>query len=164
MTTKRLPDDPTQAVWVALVRASTTVIAAVQADMKAAGFPPLEWYDVLWVLEMSGGKRRPYELEETLLLAQYNLSRLVARMERAGYVAKLRCPEDGRGLVLAITDDGRDLRKRMWTTCFDSLKRHIGAKLSEDEARALAEMLLRCWDRHESGRQASTCAADPSPP
>lgn len=160
MATIQLPDDPTQAVWVALVRAGTTVVAAVQADMKAAGFPSLEWYDVLWDIERSpGGMRRPYELEDALLVAQYNLSRLIARMEKAGYVAKLRCPEDGRGLVLAITDAGRDLRKRMWATCFDSLKRHIGAKLSEAEARALAGLLSRFSEPSISACPADDCGS-----
>ena len=38
-----LPSDPIVATWVAIVRASNGLIAAVAADGKAAGFPPLEW-------------------------------------------------------------------------------------------------------------------------
>jgi DNA-binding MarR family transcriptional regulator len=91
----------------AIVRASNGLIAAVAADGKAAGFPPLEWYDVLWELERRSRGLRPYELEHGLLIAQYNVSRLVERMCQAGYVERRPCASDARGQVLVITDKGR---------------------------------------------------------
>jgi DNA-binding MarR family transcriptional regulator len=141
---QNLPKDPTVAAWVALVRASNGVISAIQAEGKAAGMPPLEWYDVLWDLERSpDGARRPFELEKGLLLAQYNLSRLVDRLHRAGLVDKLKCPEDGRGLVLVITEEGRSLRRRMWPVYSAAIEKHIGSHLHTDEARTLAALLMR---------------------
>jgi DNA-binding MarR family transcriptional regulator len=141
---QNLPKDPAIAAWVALVRASNGVISAIQAEAKAAGIPPLEWYDVLWELERSpDGARRPFELERGLLLAQYNLSRLIDRLHRAGYVDKLKCPEDGRGLVLVITEQGRALRKRMWPVYSAAIEKHIGSRLSEGEARTLSSLLMQ---------------------
>jgi len=84
---------------------------------------------------------RPFALEQELLLAQYNLSRLNDRLETAGYVARRDCPEDGRGQVVAITASGRALVKRMWPTYRAAIARHVGAKLSEDEAGRLATLL-----------------------
>jgi len=84
---------------------------------------------------------RPFALEQELLLAQYNLSRLIDRLETAGYVARRDCPEDGRGQVVAITASGRALVKRMWPTYRAAIARHVGAKLSEDEAGRLATLL-----------------------
>jgi DNA-binding MarR family transcriptional regulator len=49
-----------------------------------------------------------------MLLAQYNLSRLVDRIEQAGYVERRAYEDDGRGQVLAITPAAKDLRHRMW--------------------------------------------------
>jgi DNA-binding MarR family transcriptional regulator len=140
-----LPTDPIVAAWVAIVRASNGLIAAVAADGKAAGFPPLEWYDVLWELERKGPERglRPFELEHGLLIAQYNVSRLVDRMCQAGYIEKRRCDSDARGLVLVITDEGRALRKRMWPVYLASIQRHIGSHLSAEDARALCALLVR---------------------
>ena len=58
------------------MRASNGVIAAVAADGKAAGFPPLEWYDVLWELERDPeGGLRPFELEGRLLLLRNTICR-----------------------------------------------------------------------------------------
>ena len=146
-----LPKDPPVAVWVALLRAGTAVQSAIQTEAKAAGFPPLEWYDVLWELERAHPRgRRPFELEGRLLLAQYNLSRLIDRLERAGYVARQRCREDGRGQVLVITEAGQAIRKEMWRVVSAAIDRHIGAKLSEEDARALCELLLQLMTRRVS--------------
>src|SRR5688572_21736892 len=120
-----LPSDPKIAAWVSLVRAGMAAVSAVQAEVKAAGFPPLEWYDVLWELERAeGGSVRPFELEGRLLLAQYNLSRLVDRLNRAGLVERRRCEADARGQVLVITDAGRELRKRMWQAYSAAIGKH----------------------------------------
>src|SRR5262245_16814687 len=145
MRVEDLPTDPIVATWVAIVRASNGLVAAVAADGKAAGFPPLEWYDVLWELERSNpkGGLRPFELERGLLIAQYNVSRLVDRLCQAGYVEKPRCESDARGQVLVITEKGRALRKKMWPVYLASIQRHIGTHLTAEEARALCALLVR---------------------
>ena len=139
---ERLPSDAVIRAWTRLVRAQQQALAAVEADLKAAGFPPLGWYDVLLELSRAdGGEFRPFALEQQLLLAQYNLSRLIDRLEQAGYVERRTCPEDGRGQVVAITASGRALVKRMWPTYRAAIARHVGARLSEDEAARLAALL-----------------------
>ena len=139
---ERLPSDAVIRAWAHLVRAQQQALAAVEADLKAAGFPPLGWYDVLLELSRAdGGELRPFALEEQLLLAQYNLSRLIDRLEKAGYVERRTCPEDGRGQVVAITASGRALVKRMWATYRAAIGRHVGAKLSDGDATRLATLL-----------------------
>jgi DNA-binding MarR family transcriptional regulator len=142
-----LPADPLIAAWVALSRASGGLISAVQADVKAAGCPPLEWYDVLWDLEQAPDDgRRPFELKGRLLLAQYNLSRLVDRLALAGLVEKAPCAMDGRGQMLRITEEGKALRRRTWPIYQAAIQRHVGAHLTEAEARSLGELLGRLMD------------------
>ena len=138
---------PSEAViqaWTRLVRSARVVLGAVEADIKAAGFPPLGWYDVLLELareDVDG--LRPFLLEERLLLAQYNLSRVLDRLEDALYVERLPHPEDRRGQIVRITVSGRDLVKRMWPIYRAAIARHVGAKLSDSEARELAALLGR---------------------
>lgn len=126
------------------MRARERLLAAIEADLKAAGMPPLAWYDVLWELARSqDGKLRPYEIEERTLLAQYNLSRLIVRLEKEGLVRRESFAEDGRGRWVVITDAGRKLRERMWTVYAKSIETHIGCKLAENEAKAIAGLLDR---------------------
>jgi DNA-binding MarR family transcriptional regulator len=138
---ERQPSDAVIRAWARLIRAQQAVLAAVEAELKAAGFPPLGWYDVLLELTRKDRAIRPFALEQELLLAQYNLSRLLDRLEKAGYIERLPCPDDGRGQEVAITAAGRALVKRMWPTYRAAIARHVGSKLSEDEAARLAALL-----------------------
>jgi len=144
--TEKLSDAVTNA-WIRLVRARHKVVSAVEADGKSAGVLPMEQYDVLWELERAPEGRRPYELEQRLLFAQYNLSRLIDRMVEAGLVRKASCPEDKRGRVLHITEAGRKARKATWPSYAKAINRHVGAKLSEAEAEKLAALLGKLLDR-----------------
>ena len=139
-----VPSDGVIRAWTRLVKAARVVLGAVEAELKAAGFPPLGWYDVL--LELSREKvdgLRPFVLEERLLLAQYNLSRVLDRLAEAGYVERLPHPEDRRGQIVRITPAGRDLMKRMWPIYRTAIARHVGARLAAGEAEELAALLER---------------------
>src|SRR5688572_19263494 len=115
MLMKHDPSEDTVTAWARLVRAEQTVLGKIEAELKAAGFPPLSWYDILLELSRAEtGRLRPLELEHRTLLAQYNASRLFDRMEKAGLVERLPHPEDGRGQLVAITAEGRALQKRIW--------------------------------------------------
>jgi len=139
-----IPSEAVIRAWTRLVKAARVVLGAVEVDLKTAGFPPLGWYDVL--LELSretGDGLRPFVLEERLLLAQYNLSRVLDRLAEAGYVERHPHPEDRRGQVVRITASGRKLLKRMWPVYRVAIARHVGARLAESEARELGVLLYR---------------------
>lgn len=136
------PTAETQLAWARLVRAADGLRSAIERDLKAAGFPALSWYDVLLELDRSEeGALRPGELEKRCLVAQYNMSRLIDRLEKAGYVCRERTPEDGRGFLVRITKPGRLLRRRMWPVYGAALQRHMGTKLDGDKAEELAALL-----------------------
>ena len=79
----RKPSDAATKAWARLIRAREIVVGAVERDLKAAGLPPLAWYDVLLELTRApDGRLRPFELEKETLLLQYNLSRLLDRLEK----------------------------------------------------------------------------------
>ncbi len=138
------PDEAVVSAWTGLMRARERLLGLIEADLKTAGMPPLAWYDVLWELARSqSGRLRPYELEERTLLAQYNLSRLIDRLEKEGLVGREVFAQDGRGRWVVITDAGRQLRERMWTVYGKAIETHIGGKLAEGEARMIAGLLDR---------------------
>lgn len=143
------PSEPVIAAWVQLMRAQQVTLQAVEADLKQAGLPPLGWYDALLELRRAeSGALRPLELEERLLLAQHNVSRLIDRLEAAGHVHRKPCLSDGRGQMVAITGEGRALLGHMWPVYRAAIERHVGARLG-DEASALelARLLGRLTER-----------------
>jgi len=140
--------DAAESAWVQLIRAHRSALGSVERALKAAGLPPLEWYDVLLELER-GGPLRPRDLQDRLLLAQYNLSRLLDRMEGEGLVSRERCSEDARCQWVRASDAGTALRRRMWPVYAHAIEEALGAKLGRGEAQSLARLLSRlsCCDR-----------------
>ena|SRR5947209_6209390 len=140
----RNPSNPAVTAWTRLIRARETVVSAVERDLKAAGLPPLASYDVL--LELSRppeGRRRPFEIEKETLLAQYNLSRLLDRLEKEGLIRREPCNEDGRGQWVVITEKGRALQARTWKVYARAIQKHVGDKLDDKAASQLAGLLGR---------------------
>lgn len=136
------PTSDIQKIWARLVRLHHRAMIRIEADLKKAGLPSLGWYDALLELERAGEcGLRPFELEQQLLLPQYGLSRLLQRLEVAGYVRRWRCEEDGRGQVVSITDQGREVRKRMWPVYAAALQALFGEKLDDQQAEQLAGLL-----------------------
>jgi DNA-binding MarR family transcriptional regulator len=136
------PAAQTVATWARLVRVQQSVLAAVESDLKAAGFPPLGWYDALLELTRAeGGRMRPLELERAMLLPQYSTSRLTDRLERAGLVVRETCPDDRRGQVIAITEAGKTLQRNMWAAYAPAIERHVGSKLTPEDAVVLHALL-----------------------
>ncbi|GLQ57986.1 MarR family transcriptional regulator [Devosia nitrariae] len=124
------------------MRAQRVVLAAIEQDLKAAGLPPLGWYDVLLELvRAQNGKLRPYEIEERTLLAQHNLSRLIDRMEKDDLVRREAFAEDGRGRWVTVTETGRAMQSRMWSVYGAAIQTHLGEKLDDARADQLAELL-----------------------
>jgi DNA-binding MarR family transcriptional regulator len=128
--------------WARLLRVSRNLLERVEAALKRDGFPPLAWYDVLLELRRAGTNGlRPFELQDRILLAQYNLSRLIDRLVDAGYVERRPCADDGRGHMLALTAAGQDLLKRMWPSYKTAIENEFGDRLSLSEALKLKAVL-----------------------
>lgn len=139
--------EPSSAIikaWGRLIRTGRTVAGRIEAELKGADLPPLAWYDVLLELKRGPeGRLTPREIEEAVLFEQYNLSRLLDRMEAEGLVRRIPYPGDRRRQWVEITDEGRALQWRMWSVYGPAIDRFVGAKLTEKEAGQLAALLLK---------------------
>jgi DNA-binding MarR family transcriptional regulator len=118
-------------------------MGAIEEDLKAAGLPSLAWYDVLLELRRAeSAGLRPKEIESRLLIAQHNVSRLIDRIEAAGYVERRTCEDDGRGQIITLTRAGQELLRRMWPVYGAAIQRNVGEALGEDaKASRLADLL-----------------------
>jgi len=138
------PSESAVVAWARLVRVSQDLIGQVEGELKSAGFPPLSWYDALLELRRAGATGlRPFQLQSEMLLAQYNISRLVDRLAAAGHIERLPSDDDRRGQVLRITDTGRGLLREMWPVYRAAIAKHFSRKLSEREALQLARILAK---------------------
>jgi DNA-binding MarR family transcriptional regulator len=140
--TRGKPTPAAVKAWTGLVRTEQALLARIEEQLKRAGFPPLAWYDVLLELDSApDGWLRQSRVQEETLLAQYNLCRLVDRLEREGLVERRQCTRDGRNNVLVITQAGRNQRRAMWPVYAAAIEEHVGARLTRGEAEQLAQLL-----------------------
>jgi len=130
--------------WASLVRAERALLDKVEEALKVERLPPLDWYHVLQELECAPkGMLRQTGVQARTQLAQYNVCRLVDRLQREGLVERHQCRIDGRNNVLVITAKGKALRRAMWPVYAAAIGEHFGAHLSQAEAEQLAQLLAK---------------------
>lgn len=157
---KRRPSTEATEAWIRLMRIQSRVLDAVEQELKKAGFPPLAWYDALLELSRApSGELRPVELEKQMLLPQYSTSRLIDRLVDEGLAVRRECKNDKRGLFVEITEAGRELQKKMWSSYSTAIERHMGSKLSDAEATQLTALLDRLGCSCDGANQTTKDAA-----
>ncbi|HEY9365341.1 MAG TPA: MarR family transcriptional regulator [Agromyces sp.] len=133
----------TVAAWESLFRAQVSIMRALAAEFPS-DLISLNEYDVLFNITRAPGRRlRLKDLNHNVLITQPSVSRLVDRLTARGLVAKLPDPRDGRGTIVAITDEGFALFRRVAITHMEAINRQFGDSLSEDELRTLADLCNR---------------------
>jgi DNA-binding MarR family transcriptional regulator len=133
----------TVAAWESLFRTQVTIMRALAAEFPSEVIS-LNEYDVLFNITRAPGRRlRLKDLNRTVLITQPSVSRLVDRLVTRGLVAKTHDPNDGRGTVVAITNEGFALFRRVAITHMEAIDRHVGQGLDDDELRTLTELCNR---------------------
>ena len=144
MIEKAVPSPVAIKAWARLMRVSRQLVENAEDALKQGGLPPLAWYDVLHELAEAGeGGLRPFQLIERTLFAQYNISRLLARLEADGLIEKLPVADDGRGQTIRITAKGRETRRSMWAVYGRSIAELVGAWLPAEDLETLTALLGR---------------------
>lgn len=107
-----MPNDARLAneAWEALFRAQSTIERELHAASVWGELLPTE-YGVLYELSKTSEGLRLKDLQDDVLLSQAGVSRLVARLESAGLVARQDDPADRRARVLTLTPRGREVQR-----------------------------------------------------
>lgn len=129
--------------WESLFRAQVSVMRLLQAD---AAFKDLSMreYDVLFNLSRCPtGWLRLNDLNANLLMSQPSLSRMVDRLEAKGLVGRKQAPEDHRGVLLGLTEEGAQLQKRIGREHVRSIGRIVGGALSVEELSQLEALTMK---------------------
>lgn len=131
------------ASWEALFRAQSVLTRRFAAE-DVWGPVRMREYDVLYTLAKASCSLRMTELNHDVLLSQPALSRMVERMERRGLVRRTSAQDDGRGVLVSLTDEGRELQRRIGRAHARSVTARLSAALTDaemDTLRTLCERL-----------------------
>ncbi len=146
-------NEPTIRAWAAFLGAHAHALRAVEEKLKAAGQPPLAWYDVLLELDRAGGRLRIGELAKRIVVEPYNMTRLLDRLEAEKLLRRERVAGDRRGAMAVLAAEGAALRRSAWPHYRRAILDVFGV-LSEREADVMARSLRKVTG-HLRGEPAS---------
>jgi DNA-binding MarR family transcriptional regulator len=119
----------------------------MDADLQADCGVPLAWYDVLIEIAKAPDQAvRMSDLADQVVLSRSWLTRRIAQLESAGLVERRAAAGDGRGVVAAMTDDGRERFAAMEKSHARSIQRYFSTHLDDDEAEVVARAFARIAD------------------
>jgi DNA-binding MarR family transcriptional regulator len=100
---------PSMAAITSIMRAHQILLAEVDAAVKPYGLT-FARYEALVLLTFSKkGELAMSKIGERLMVHPTSVTNTVDRLTKAGLVAKRRNPDDGRGTLASITDEGREV-------------------------------------------------------
>ena len=89
------------------------------------------------------GSARMGDLAEALMSLPSRVTRQIRRLEGQGLVRRAASPEDGRGVLATITDDGREVVKKAMVTYCQGVRTHFLGQLSRPQIAAMGENCRR---------------------
>lgn len=139
--------------WRAVVTSHAAVTERVQKAFAAADLPPLSWFELLWAVRQSpdGEAPRMSDLAERLTLSRGGITKLVDRLEGAGYIERVSCASDRRSFQAELTPAGESALEEMRGVYAAEVERHL-RNLTADQAEAITQLLEKVT--------ASTCDAE----
>ena len=137
----------------AILQSHAALIERMGREVSAQGGVSLDSYDVMLALANApGGRLKMGELACHVILSRSGLTRLMDRMEAAGWVARELASGDRRSFEAFLTPQGEAAFRETWPLYARAIARAL-EPLSEAEAQQLAEML----DRVRAGEKSESC-------
>lgn len=138
------------AAWQAVLRAQNRALRAIEQDLHDQKLIPLSWYDVLLELNAAPDRQlRMQDLAARVVLSRTRVSRLVAELERVGYIERVPDPDDGRATLARITPEGRAARRQAAPVYLAGIEKHFSRHLTAAQQDAIAKGLQRVVDAHD---------------
>ncbi|MDH2423903.1 MarR family transcriptional regulator [Sphaerisporangium sp. TRM90804] len=130
--------------WSALTAAHALITERLGTALTRACGLSINEFEVLLRLEQAEPPElRPADLLPAVRLTQPSLSRMIIRLEQQGLLRREPDPADGRGVLVAITDAGRELFRRAVPVHSRTIQDALLDQLSPAEHDSLTAMLDR---------------------
>ncbi|MBL3687878.1 MarR family transcriptional regulator [Leucobacter zeae] len=132
--------------WEAVMTAHSSLMGLFASE-GMWGDVNMREYDVLYTLAKHDGPMRICEIQSGVLLSQPALSRMVDRLATRGLLARETDAEDGRAVLVSLTDEGIRVQREVGRAHAKSVARELGAALEADEIRELGRLARKLAGR-----------------
>jgi len=135
-------DEEQQRAWRALMMGTTLLLDRLDDDLQAAFDISLTEYEILVRLSEKPGRRmRMAHLADALCHSRSRITHTVARMERRGLLERAESPEDGRGVLAAMTDQGMALLEKAAHVHVTGVRANVVDLASDEDFAALGRVM-----------------------
>jgi DNA-binding MarR family transcriptional regulator len=133
-----------QRAWQHFLDAALRLHATLNRELVAVYGLTLNDVRLLDVLANSAtGSARMGDLADELMSLPSRVTRQIHRLETQRLVRRCSTPEDGRGVLAMITDDGREVLRVAMSTYGDGVRTHFLSRLSRPQTAAMGENCRR---------------------
>ena len=130
--------------WTRLLRAHAALTRELSARLEARHGLTLRDFDVLLQLYSAEDHRlRRIDLARQVLLTASGITRLLDRLEQAGWVGKDSCASDARVTYAVLTEAGRELVEESGASHRADVEELFSSRFSPEECEALHDLLGR---------------------
>jgi DNA-binding MarR family transcriptional regulator len=127
-----------------LLETNARLARCVGAELESGAGLPLAWFEVLLRLRLApDGHLKMSEIADATVHSTGGTTRLIDRIEVAGYVRRASCPGDRRAVHVAITPTGDAKLDEALSVHVAHLDGHVGARLTAAERATLTELLTK---------------------
>ena len=130
--------------WQALRLAHDRVERRLTSELGQQCGLAISDFDVLLYLHLHGGEEvRMHDLTDAVLLSQPALSRLVARLVERDLLERSPAADDGRAIIVCLTDQGREVAARAVQIHIAAVHDILTNRLTDREQDTLLQTLTR---------------------
>ena len=155
MAEVRWLDDSEMRAWVAFLDTSNLLQRRIDAQLRKEGGVTQPQYELMTRLsEAPDGQLRMTDLAELLVMSRSGLTYQVAQLEQRGLVRRAPAPDDDRGVLAMLSDEGRRVLRRIAPGHVQVVRSNLIDLLNRSQLEALADTLgvVRARLRDEARR------------
>src|SRR3954462_15826789 len=127
--------------WRLYFESALALVDVLDAELERDAGITLPWYDLLIHLEEEPDGLRMNELAERILYSKSGFTRVVDRLEEAGFVRRVRPENDRRSILVVLTEQGREKLEQARRSHRHSIEQHFASHLSDADVKALGRAL-----------------------
>lgn len=136
---------PEQEAYLNLVRTYEYLAGGFARLFKKHGLSDPQ-YNALRILRGGGKPLQVYQIAERMVTPQTDITRLVDRLEKTGFVKRQRCGDDRRVVWVTLTEKGKAVLKKLDGPVMELHQTQFG-HLSKRDVRTLSQLLFRSRQR-----------------
>jgi DNA-binding MarR family transcriptional regulator len=137
--------------WRAYIVGSALLEHRLNRELQFSHGLSIADYEIMVRLsETEGHELRMSELASEIAHSKSRISHQIRRLEKEGLVYRRECPQDGRGVLAVLTEQGAAKLRAAAPTHVAGVREHMIDLLEPEEQETLARVFTRVTDRLRS--------------